>query len=133
MKPKPINQQTPGPCIARNGHLVIDGAAIAHCRDHHGDLEANAGPNAALFAAAYTSFDRAARKLGVDAVELAESLDLAALVRSAQDLQTMVRNVLTDSQLDKPQLGGARAKCAATIRAAMAPLATLLSKLPAKG
>lgn len=110
MKPKPINQQTPGPCIARNGHLVIDGAAIAHCRDHHGDLEANAGPNAALFAAAYTSFDHAARELGVDAVELAESLDLAALVRLANAVQ----------------LGaGADAFPVACARA-------LLSKLPAK-
>lgn len=40
-----------------------------------------AKPIAALLAAAYTSYDKAGRELGIDATELAQSVDLAALIR----------------------------------------------------
>lgn len=43
--------------------------------------------NATLLAASYTSYDKAGRELGVDATALAQSVDLAALIRAAQDLR----------------------------------------------
>lgn len=82
--------------------------------------------NARLLATSYTAFDKAGRALGVDAAELAEQIDLPALILASQNLRAMVGNVLTDSQLDIPQLGGARAKCARTIRDALEPLDRVL-------
>jgi hypothetical protein len=53
-----------------------------------------------LFAASYTAFDRAGRDLGVDATQLATSLDLGALIRTAEDL-------LADAErMDKRLLAG---------------------------
>lgn len=42
--------------------------------------------NARLLAASYTCLDKAGRALGVDAAELAESLDLAALIQAAREV-----------------------------------------------
>lgn len=93
MKPKPINQQTPGPLMVgrrRFSHegqpLNADGEQVAYTLPHLLASEANA----ALLAASYTAFDRAARELGVDAVELAESLDLAAIIGTLRDLSDAI-------------------------------------------
>jgi hypothetical protein len=92
--PKQINAQTPGPlAVARDQfthlepdlHLTIFGgfivARVNRFAASFGDKRDE--KNAALLAASYTSFDKAARALGVDAVELAQSLDLAALIQKA--------------------------------------------------
>ncbi len=52
----------------------------------------------------------------------------AAAIEALRGLSAMVRNVLTDSQLDRPQLGGARALCARTIREALAPVDAILAE-----
>lgn len=49
--------------------------------------------NARLFAAAYTSYDKAGRELGVDATELAKTIDLAALIHNAQDMLDSLRGM----------------------------------------
>ena len=82
-----MNTQTPGPLFVglnsriqtapspTNGRILAD---LTHSDQR--DLPAEA----ALFAAAYTAFDRAGRELGVGAVELARSIDLAALIHAAR-------------------------------------------------
>lgn len=90
---KPINQQTPGPMVTHDlglpvgviqVHTANRQTVVATVHYHAGsdNTPEDAKPNAALLAASYTLLDRAARKLGVDAVELAESIDLAALIRT---------------------------------------------------
>lgn len=124
-----INAQTQGP-IRNDGFgnfTAPDGTIVAsahgpNLRSRHIEKVANSR----LLAASFTAFDKAGRTLGVDAAELAERIDLAALILASQKLRAMVSNVLTDSQLDTPQLGGARAKCARTIRDALEPLERVL-------
>ncbi len=43
-------------------------------------------PTAALLAASYTSYDKAGRELGVDATKLAQTVDLAGLIKIAQNV-----------------------------------------------
>jgi hypothetical protein len=128
------NCQTPGPLGVLKSNLVslAFGVEVAEVNGpNRADKTEEKQANRRLLAASYNLLDRAGRELGIDAAELAKGLDLAALIRAAQDLRRMVENVLTDSQLDAPQLGGARAKCATTIRAALGPLDSALAKVPA--
>ena len=93
----PINSQTPGPLFNRQAP-----PQFPHSRNLEtkmGDRVALVDPkpfwdtgldggtrhdtNARLLAASYTLLDRAGRELGIDAAELAEKLDLAALIRAA--------------------------------------------------
>lgn len=97
-----INQQTPGP-------LAVHGSTVDELHYIHGanrvcDLAKPSGfhrspreteANAALLAASFNAFDKAGRALGVDAAKLAESLDLAALIRAARDMQRILDGTLT--------------------------------------
>lgn len=93
-----MNHQTPGPIFNRQAP-----PQFPHSRNLEtkmGDRVALVDPkpfwdagldgatrhksNARLLAASYNSFDTAGRTLGVDAAELAESLDLAALIVAAR-------------------------------------------------
>lgn len=80
MKTITINQQTRGPLVACDHYL--------HAREKKfvavsGGDENQKEANARLLAASYNAFDKAARELGVDATELAERIDLAALILAA--------------------------------------------------
>lgn len=91
----PINSQTPGPLTcsqfafadnedrsrinAANGRMV---GSTANQMWNGETTQANA--DARLLAASYTCLDKAGRILGVDPAELAEKLDIAALIRAAQ-------------------------------------------------
>lgn len=81
------NGQTPGPAFAKV-HIAPQWAVKVGKRGGMRFLaltsQANDEANARLLAASYTMADRDARELGVDAVELCEALDLAALIRAAQ-------------------------------------------------
>lgn len=84
-----INRQTAGPLTEQAGILVgADTRTIVG--EGCGPAGLIRGPerraNAALLAASYTSYDKAGRELGVDATKLAESVDLAALIRTARDM-----------------------------------------------
>ncbi len=91
----PINSHTPGPFrhegtelldvgdVPSVPHAVIRSegerwAALVEVTD--GECEANAR----LVPAALNAFDKAGRTLGVDAAELAERVDLAALIHAAR-------------------------------------------------
>lgn len=89
-----INSHTPGPFRHEGTELldVGDVPSIPHAvirsegerwvalvEVTDGECEANAR----LVPAALNAFDKAGRTLGVDAAELAEKLDLAALIRAA--------------------------------------------------
>lgn len=87
----PINSQTPGPVRNwLNQDLLgrhpngIDDLVIAYLANT-GLFKATETQraNARLLAAGYTAFDKAGRELGVDAAELAEKLDLTALINAA--------------------------------------------------
>lgn len=93
-----MNAQTPGPIIACPSGPVMQGysqpLAIAQQGTPNlvagvfGDVKGGqsvAEANAELLAASYSAFDRAGRELGMDAVELARSLDLVALIQSHRD------------------------------------------------
>lgn len=96
-----MNAQTPGPVIASNPHpgqfaLVPvnhtkqpDFWTLAYIRD----FQSNDRDNAALFAAAYTSFDKAGRELGIDATKLAESIDMPSLINTLRALINLTDNV----------------------------------------
>ena len=80
-----MNDQLPGPCIVKRPLVAnLHGPRIFAAGDEIADVPAYLlakKPIADLIAAAYTAFDKAGRELGVDAVELARSLDIAALIR----------------------------------------------------
>lgn len=96
MKTKPINQQTQGPvtfdAVSMDGYPVQvlggkQGRYIGEvCTRHLTTDPTQDEANARLLASSYSSFDRAARALNVDAAELAEGIDLAGLIRSLQDM-----------------------------------------------
>ncbi len=78
--PNKINQQTPGADlkIETRGNeirLFVNNTTISVAGG------SNQTPNARLLASAYQSFDKAGRELGIDASALAESIDLAELLR----------------------------------------------------
>lgn len=82
-----MNTQTPGPLFVgltnriQTAPAPINGRILADLT--HSDWR-DLPAEAALFATSYTAFDKTARELGVDAVELARSLDLAALIHAAR-------------------------------------------------
>lgn len=84
-----MNSQTPGPLAHHKakigilpGHTIETANGLSILAFVYGINNDDTG-NAALFTAAYTAFDRAGRELGLDATELAKSLDVAALVKYA--------------------------------------------------
>lgn len=91
----PINSHTPGPFRHEGTELldVGDVLSVPHAVIRsEGErwvalveaTDAECEANARLIPAALNAFDKAGRTLGVDAAELAESLDLAALIRAAR-------------------------------------------------
>ena len=88
-----MNNQTPGPAIL-DGNRLIAPSGKTICPITRRCNEANEWEwssaaneaNAALLAAAYSSYDKAGRALGIDACALAQTLDIAALVRAARSL-----------------------------------------------
>lgn len=97
---KAINTQTPGPirpssrdryihlfATLPRGNYAIADANINDWDTQNPIISAEqAEANAALLASSYSAFDKAGRELGIDACELAESLDLAALIRAAKEV-----------------------------------------------
>ncbi len=77
-----MNDQSPGPVLWLHDVLFdIDDNALAESVEPLGTGTEEA--NQRLLAAAYTAFDKAGRELGVDAVKLAETIDLAQLAKWA--------------------------------------------------
>ncbi len=129
-----INAQLPGPIAANLSDIgpLVD---IRTADSSRQVAECMVGPEtAALMAAAYSAFDRAGRSLGVDATELARSVDLAALIRSAHELRRygLVQQVLGLTE----RLGYSEADAKATahasdpIRRATAALAPVVALSP---
>jgi len=87
-----MNNQTPGPLEASNGLIwppTMDapvGGITREVFDHYQQLTPQQEANTALLAAAYTAFDKAGRELGIDAAELARTLDIAAVFQVLADL-----------------------------------------------
>lgn len=90
-----INQQTPGPvgCIdtsyaAHDYRMTKPDQSpllvIASCNDH-----SQPRANARLLAAAYTAFDGAGRKLGIDAADMAERLGAEGLAEVIEALYSV--------------------------------------------
>ncbi len=85
-----INQHIHGALIVDNTHPEWEGLQlwshdliIAHVvDDQHNQKKANAE----LLAASYSAFDKAGREMGVDATELAKTLDVAAVIRAAREV-----------------------------------------------
>lgn len=83
----PINPQTPGPIVAVKHYLHVPafprvGYEQGACLASVGNITNREG-DARLLAASFNAFDKAGRALGVDAAELAERIDLAALIKAA--------------------------------------------------
>lgn len=85
-----MNEQTPGPLTAHKSviYWFPPGKTVDHGYLHiaavtERDDRFVSDANARLLAAAYTAFDTAGRNLGIDAAELAERIDLAALIQTA--------------------------------------------------
>ena len=81
-----MNHQTPGPIVAVKHYLHVPalpspGYEQGACLASIGNVTNREG-DARLLAASYTAFDKAGRALGVDAAELAESIDFAELIRA---------------------------------------------------
>ena len=96
-----INRQTKGPLkvelppddvyphlFAYNGAVpvahIAKGQPIAQVLDNHAD-KFTGTINARLLAASYNNFDKAGRKLGVDATKIASELDVFELLTLIQD------------------------------------------------
>ena len=81
-----MNQQAIGPLCGNPQDLTridaSDGSSVLVLSEWLG-TSVEGCATAILARNAYNAFDRAARELGVDAIELAESIDIAALVRRA--------------------------------------------------
>lgn len=128
-----MNAQTPGPLTPRRSHEDHDGplfdlepgetrpitrlysgrVSVVSCHD----LATIRDEDAALLANAYTAFDHAGRELGVDAAELAASVDLAEVIRYALDY----------AQLHTARPGDVgRTDQTKSARMTLAPLAALL-------
>ncbi len=83
-----INQQTAGPITEQGGCLIGADTRTLVAGVHGPNLLSRGDErraNRALLAAAYTSYDRAGRELGVDAATLAQSIDLEEVIRYALD------------------------------------------------
>jgi hypothetical protein len=90
-----MNTQTPGPLEVAsfvNGHFAIGTrdcepvAKVLRLPSDNGIRDPETEANARLLTAGYNAFDKAGRALGVDATELAEAIDLAALVTAAREV-----------------------------------------------
>lgn len=84
----PINPQTPGPIVAVKHYLHVPalpcpGYEQGACLASVGNITNREG-DARLLAASFNAFDKAGRELGIDAAELAERIDLAALIHAAR-------------------------------------------------
>ena len=119
---KPINQQTPGPVSLDSSETLTAQTKpqrwIATVKAHENHAEQLA--TGQLLAASYSAFDAAARELGVDAVELAKSLDLASVIRYALDysqINTRAHSVGDVGRTDQLQAA----------RRTLAPLAKLMN------
>lgn len=89
----PINAQTPGPLQAGTSlRIALHIAPLFQFTNEPNpylprpDTADEDEANARLLAASYTAYDKAGRELGIDAAELAKSLDLAALIRAAREV-----------------------------------------------
>ncbi len=110
-----INQQTPGPLVA------IDTLLVASVPTDHGTTCAVVAEgvrndrawryacdpasfeniaNARLLAAGYTAFDKAGRQLGIDAAELAESIDLVAAFHALELIRSLARMIKDGDVID---------------------------------
>lgn len=86
-----MNEQTKG--HLKDDGMPVDGFHTLITDDGLEVAEVITGPaTAALLAAAYTSYDRAGRELGIDATVLAQSLDLVTLIRGAQTMLAYVES-----------------------------------------
>lgn len=94
--PNPINQQTLGPILLDSSETLTAQTTpqrwIATVKAHRNVNEQVA--TGKLLASAYSAFDKAGRELGIDASALAQSIDLAALIRDARDMQRMLEGSL---------------------------------------
>jgi hypothetical protein len=82
-----MNQQTKGPLHVNiygqsPNRETLDIGPLGHV---DGIATVKKPEDAALLAASYTAFDAAGRELGIDAAELALSIDLAEVIRYALD------------------------------------------------
>lgn len=105
MKTKRINTHTPGPLFVGTPIRSADTVGICKTWNDSGEtgedtiaevlpgMPGCAKRDARLLASAYTAFDRAGRALGIDAAELAESVDLAGLIQAAHHLLTNAESV----------------------------------------
>lgn len=75
---------------------------------------------AQLLAASYTAFDRAGRELGIDATELAESIDLAEVIRYALDYTQLHTPAHVTHNVGRPDQTAAARTTLAGLRALMA-------------
>lgn len=88
-----MNTQTPGPLESDCGliwppDMTQPAAGVARAAFEFGsgfEPSEQERATARLLAASYNAFDKAGRELGIDAAELAERIDLAALIRAARD------------------------------------------------
>ena len=129
--PATINAQTEGPLAYSTylaSHLFYGPASrcyvVMDTPQPHGMSEEEWNANRRLHLAARNVFDRAGRELGIDAAELAEKLDLVALIRAAIDAQESLGR-MPDTE------GAYRITCWKQISSVLAPFPTLAaSKLP---
>lgn len=98
-----MNKQTRGPVTRYGGHKRRWGvrhSAGSLCQLTRGDVVGQEAASAKLLAAAYTAFDKAGRALGIDAAELAETLDIAAIVRALWDIGESIDEDNPDSYIN---------------------------------
>lgn len=93
-----MNNQTQGSLEADNGLIwppTMDKPVAGASRESFEYGERKATPqeqaNAALLAAAYTSYDKAGRELGIDALALAQSVDLASVIRALKSAKQAIQ------------------------------------------
>lgn len=82
-----MNNQTRGPIKVDPAHPIT----LCRGMSTHGELAMTFGlsqatKDAALYAAAYSAFDKAGRELSMDATKLAQRIDIAGLVRVCRAL-----------------------------------------------
>ncbi len=88
-----MNTHTPGPLEVKNGEIHGYVRTVAADRfGNHDPICCASQEDAPLIASSYTLVDKAARSLNVDASELAESIDLAGLIRAARQVLDHVDN-----------------------------------------
>jgi hypothetical protein len=134
-----INAQTKGPVVGQGVDIWAKDNPDKPCRaiasiagPNRVDLIPEREANRRLFAAGFTMLDKAGRTLGVDAAELGESIDLAALIRTARKaLKLMEKSDLAEHHCQCPldvegPIGSKGCVCVDPL----APLRAQLAKLP---